>query len=255
MENPWDPELYQEKHSFVWQLSQGLVELLNPQPGEQILDLGCGTGQLTAAIAARGASVIGIDADPAMIAEAQAKFPEIAFQVADARQFRLPKPVDAIFSNAALHWIDEPVAVIDHMVAALQPNGRLVAEFGGKGNMATVIGAIATARNQLGFGPSPARPWYFPSVSEYAGLLEAGGFEVQLARLYDRPTPLEGTEGLLNWLQMFATRFWEDLPSSQVDDLLAKVIQLTSSRLYRQNRWWADYRRLQVVAYKRLPST
>lgn len=253
MQNSWNPYLYQEKHSFVWQLSQGLVDVLAPQPGEKILDLGCGTGELTQAIAARGAQVIGIDADPAMIAAARERFPQLAFQVADARQFTLPDPVDALFSNAALHWIAEPVAVIERMAAALKPGGRLVVEFGGRGNMKTVLAAIATARTQLGLGPSNAIPWYFPAVGEYASLLEQHGFEVQLARLYDRPTQLEGEDGLLKWLQMFATRFWADLPSHQIPTLLTQVQDIARPTLYRQGRWWADYRRIQVVAW-RLPS-
>lgn len=251
MENPWNPDLYQEKHSFVWQLSQGLVDLLEPQPGEWILDLGCGTGQLTQAIAERGAMVIGIDADPAMIAEAKQQSPHLTFEVADARQFTLADPVDAIFSNATLHWVDDPVAAIQHMAAALKPGGRLVAEFGGKDNMAKVLEAIATARDQLNFGPSPASPWYFPAIGEYASLLEQHGFEVQLARLYDRTTPLEGKDGLLHWLQMFATRFWADLTPQQTAELLPQVLELARSNLYQQDQWWADYRRLQIIARQR----
>lgn len=251
MENPWNPDLYQQKHSFVWQLSQGLVDLLDPQPGERILDLGCGTGQLTEAIAERGATVIGIDADPAMIAEAQQQFPHLTFEVGDARQFTLPTPVDAIFSNATLHWVDDPVAAIQHMAAVLKPGGRLVAEFGGKGNMAMVLAAIATARDQLGFGPSSASPWYFPAIGEYTSLLEQHGFEVQLARLYDRPTPLDGEDGLLHWLEMFATRFWADLTPQQTAKLLTQVVELARSNLYKQGQWWADYRRLQIIACQR----
>lgn len=248
MENPWNPALYQDKHSFVWQLSQGLVELLDPQPGERILDLGCGTGQLTSAIAERGATVIGIDADPAMITEAQQQFPHLSFEVADARQFALAAPVDAIFSNATLHWIAEPMAVIECMATALKPGGRLVAEFGGQGNMATVLAAIATARDQLGFGPSLATSWYFPAIGEYASLLEQQGFEVQLARLYDRPTPLEGENGLYHWLQMFATRFWADLSPPQTTELLTAILALAHPHLYQAGQWYADYRRIQVIA-------
>ncbi|MDB9525506.1 methyltransferase domain-containing protein [Oscillatoria sp. CS-180] len=252
MQNPWDANLYQEKHSFVWQLSDDLLNLLAPQPGEYVLDLGCGTGQLTQKIADQGASVIGIDADPTMIAEAQRQFPQLTFVVADARHFTLPSPADAIFSNAALHWIPEQTDVAARMIAALKPGGRLVAEFGGYGNIATVLAAIAQARQALDLGSFPASPWYFPSISAYTGLLEEQGFEVQFARLYDRPTPLQGEDGLLNWLQMFATRFWADLSSQQVQDLLPKVVAIARPDLYKDNQWWADYRRIQVIAYKSL---
>lgn len=250
MNNVWNPELYQDKHSFVWQLSQELLALLDPQPGDRVLDLGCGTGQLTQAIADRGAQVVGIDADPAMVAAARQQFPQLTFIVADARQFELAEPVDAIFSNATLHWITEPSLVIARMAAALKPGGRLVLEFGGKGNMAQVLAAIAAARHRLNAGPSPAALWYFPSVGEYASLLEADGFEVAMARLYDRPTPLSGESGLIDWLQMFARRFWEDLPNEDYSQFLSQVEAIARPHLYQNGQWLADYRRIQLVAYK-----
>lgn len=250
MNQTWQTDLYQDNHSFVWQLGQGVVDLLDPQLGEHILDLGCGTGQLTQAIAERGATVIGLDADPAMIAEAQKNFPALTFAVADARTFALANPVDAIFSNAVFHWIDDPTAVAVCMWAALRPGGRLVVEFGGKCNMATVLAAIAAARTTLGYGAAPDSPWYFPTVGEYTSLLEQQGFEVQFASLRDRPTPLEGNSGLMNWLQMFAGQFWADLPPEQQEQLLKTIEEKAKSKLYREGQWWADYRRIRVLARK-----
>ena len=250
MNQTWQTDLYQDNHSFVWQLGQGVVDLLNPQPGERVLDLGCGTGQLSQIIADRGATVIGLDADSAMIAEAQKNFPALTFVVADAREFSLAEPVDAIFSNAAFHWIDDPAAVATCMWAALKPTGRLAVEFGGKGNMATVLAAIASARAAHGYGAIPASPWYFPSVGEYTSLLEQQGFEVQFASLRDRPTPLEGDSGLVNWLHMFAGQFWADFPSEQQPQLLKTIAANVQPELYRQGQWWADYRRIRVLARK-----
>src|SRR5579862_2294897 len=110
--NTWDAQHYQSKFGFVWQLGEGLIDLLDPQPGERILDLGCGAGQLTAKIAGRGAAMIGIDSSPEMIAQARSNFPAIDFRVADATAFELPEPVDAVFSNAVLHWIHNQRAAI-----------------------------------------------------------------------------------------------------------------------------------------------
>ncbi|MGD1906384.1 MAG: class I SAM-dependent methyltransferase [Leptolyngbyaceae cyanobacterium] len=251
MENTWDTDLYRQ-HSFVWQLGQGVIELLDPQPGERILDLGCGTGQLTAEIAAKGAVVTGIDADAAMVAQAQQHYPEIDFSVADARTFTLPEPIDAVFSNATLHWVNEAEAAISQIWATLKPGGRFAAEFGGKGNMAQVLAALASARTALGYGPSTAIPWYFPSVGEYATLLEKQGFEVQLARLFDRPTPLTGESGMVDWLQMFAGRFLADIPIEAHPDLLKAIEAKLRSRLYQDKQWIADYRRIRVLAVKRL---
>jgi trans-aconitate 2-methyltransferase len=250
MENTWNPDLYQQQHSFVWQLGQGLIDLLDPQSGEHILDLGCGTGQLTAAISAQGATITGIDADAAMVAQAQQQYPQIDFAVADAQAFTLPEPVDAVFSNATLHWVHEAEAAIAQIWAALKPEGRLAAEFGGKGNMAQVLAALEQARITLGYGSSQAVPWYFPSVGEYATLLEQQGFEVRLATLFDRPTPLIGETGLVDWLRMFAGRFLSDIPAEAHADLLQKIESKLRSRLYQEGQWIADYRRIRVLAVK-----
>ncbi|NER81829.1 MAG: methyltransferase domain-containing protein [Leptolyngbya sp. SIO1D8] len=250
MNQAWQPNFYQDKHSFVWQLGQGVLDLLNPRPGEHILDLGCGTGQLTQAIADRGATVIGLDADPAMISTAQQNFPSISFSVADAREFSLATPVDAIFSNAVFHWIPEQTAVIARLWAALKPGGRLAVEFGGKGNMAGVITAIAAARDTLGYGAASASAWYFPTISEYTSLLEHQGFEVTFASLFDRPTPLNGEAGLTNWLHMFGRKFLTDLSPEQQAELLRETEDKARPKLYEGGQWWADYRRIRVLAHK-----
>jgi trans-aconitate 2-methyltransferase len=248
----WNSQLYQDKHAFVWQLGSDLVDWLNPLPGERILDLGCGTGQLTQAIAARGAVVQGIDPDAAMVTQAQHNAPEIPFSIADARSFEIEYPVDAVFSNAVLHWIaasDQP-AVAQRIWLALKPGGRWVTEFGGQGNMAQVLTALAAARQALAYGPSPAAPWYFPSIGTYGAVLEAQGFEIQGATLRDRPTPLVGEEGLVNWLRMFAGRFFDDLSPDQQQRLFQRIQDHLRPHLYRQGQWIADYRRLRVCAIK-----
>lgn len=250
MNQTWDTDLYQDAHAFAWQLGQDLIDLLNPQPGEHILDLGCGTGQLTAAIAARGARVQGIDADPAMVAQAQINTPHLTFSTADACTFTLAEPVDAIFSNAVLHWIPTADQVVAQVWAALKPSGRFIAEFGGKGNMGQVLTALAAGRMALGYGPSSATPWYFPSIGEYAQVLEAQGFELQFATLRDRPTPLEGDLGLVNWLTMFAKRFLCDLSPDQQETLFRQMETQLRPQLYQQGQWFADYRRIRILAVK-----
>lgn len=250
MQQIWNPDLYQDKHNFVWRNAQGLVELLAPQPGETVVDLGCGTGHLTHAIAASGASVLGIDADSAMVRTAQQQFPDLAFRVDDARTFRLADTVDAVFSNATLHWVAEADRAIARIGAALKPGGRFVAEFGGHGNVATILRAIHTARQQLGMPPSSAAPWFFPTIGDYATRLERQGFEVQFATLRDRPTPLEGDNGLENWLRMFAGRFFADLNEAEQADCVAAAIAIARPVLHHNGQWFADYRRIRLVAIK-----
>ena len=168
-ENAWNTSLYESKHAFVWQYGESLLELLSPLPGERILDLGCGTGQLTEKIAIAGAEVIGIDSAPAMIEKAQQNYPQLQFDVADARDFHFSQPFDAIFSNAVLHWISESEAVISCIHKALKSGGRFVAEFGGKGNIKAIATTLTDTLKDLGYSvPLTANSWYFPSISEYS---------------------------------------------------------------------------------------
>ena len=239
----WNAADYQGKFSYVWESAGSLLEQLNPQKGDRILDLGCGTGQLTDKIAKSDASVIGLDSDPAMIEQAKANYPAIAFQVADAADFQLENPVDAVFSNAALHWVTKSQAAAHCIAKALKPGGRFVAELGGKGNVQTIIAALENVS-----GRDNLNPWYFPSVAEYAAVLESVGLEVTYASLFDRPTPL-GEAGLSGWLEMFSQRFFSDLSEQEWSDIV-KGVEREASQLYQEDKCIADYRRLRVFARK-----
>jgi trans-aconitate methyltransferase len=249
----WDAALYDDRHAFVHRMADGLVDLLAPRLGERILDLGCGTGPLAKQIADAGADPLGVDASPAMVAKARSAYPDLRFEVADATTMAFPRPFDAIFSNAVLHWVRPPAAAIERMVAALLPGGRLVLEMGGRGNVAAVLAAAAAAGRDVGLDLSAALDVnYFPSVGEYAGLLEAGGFEVELAMLFDRPTPLEGgTSGLRDWLRMFRPGAVEAVPESDGDRFFDAADRHARDQLFHDGRWFADYRRLRVRARRR----
>ena len=227
----WDPARYEGSHSFVWEYGADLVSLLAPQPGERILDAGCGTGHLAAQIAGSGAEVLGIDASPAMIAQARQNFPKLRFQLADLREFRADELFDAVFSNAALHWISEADRAAAAISAALRTGGRLVLEMGARGNIALISAAVETRIQN-----------YFPSIGEYAAMLERHGLEVLNAVVFDRPTELAGGDrGLRDWIAMFRpdnTRAIED------------VERELRPALWRDGKWFADYRRLRVVARK-----
>lgn len=251
-QNCWDAALYENKHSFVWQYGENLIELLSPQPGESILDLGCGTGQLTQQIATAGVEVIGIDYATSMLDQAQKNYPNLRFIVADARKLEFSQQFDAVFSNAVLHWIKEPhQEVIKCIWKALKPGGRFVAEFGGKGNVQAITEALHNAISAIDPYLQPTRnPWYFPSVGEYTTLLEQHGFCVTYATLFERPTPLEGEAGLANWIQMFASHLLSGIPSDKQVEIIRDVEQCLRSRLYRDGVWFVDYKRIRVMAIK-----
>jgi trans-aconitate methyltransferase len=246
--NAWDATRYQDQHSFVWRFGASLLDSLGPQPGERILDVGCGTGQLTAEIARSGAAVTGLDSSPEMLAEARKNYPDITFVPGDAASFRFPGPFDAVFSNAVLHWVKDAEGAIRSIAQAVRPGGRFIAEFGGKGNIASVQAALRTV-----FGPdADARsPWYYPSIGEYAPLLERHGFEVGNASLFDRPTPLEGEDGLANWLRMFTGTYLRPLAPERADEVVRRLVEHLRPALYRNGIWTVDYRRLRVACVRR----
>ncbi|MDA1189223.1 MAG: methyltransferase domain-containing protein [Chloroflexi bacterium] len=245
----WDAHLYDAKHAFVWKYGAGLVEMLAPKAGERILDIGCGTGHLTAQIAEADAEVTGIDSGPDMIAQARRGYPALQFEVADATKLRYEDEFDAVFSNAALHWMKPPEHAVTGMWRALRPGGRLVAEFGGRGNVQTIAGSLGAAIESVGV--KWRSPWYFPSAEEYTNLLTKQGFEVKHAALTERPTHLEGgADGLRLWLQMFGGVFFEGLSEEQRTAVTMRVEEELRPVLFRDGIWVADYVRLRVVALK-----
>lgn len=245
----WNANLYDSKHAFVFAFGQGLVELLDPQSAERILDIGCGTGHLTAKIAESGAVVIGMDSSPTMLAKAQSTYPTLTFEIADARTFAFAEPFDAIFSNAALHWIQDAEAVVTQIAKALKLGGRFVVEFGGKGNVVAIASALQQAFEQVGHTSQVV--WYFPSIDEYASLLEKHGLRVSHAWHFDRPTKLEdGDAGLRHWLAMFAASSLEQLSPQEYETVLNHIEAQLRPTLFCEGDWYADYKRIRLVAVK-----
>jgi SAM-dependent methyltransferase len=243
----WDAARYQDKHSFVWRFGANLRELLAPQPGERILDVGCGTGQLTSEIAGAGAQVTGLDNSAEMLAEARKNFPNLGFVLGDAAGFDFAQPFDAVFSNAVLHWVKNADGAVSSIARALVPGGRFVAEFGGKGNIASVMAAL---RAVLGPSADEQSPWFYPSIGEYSAVLERHGLEVRNASLFDRPTELEGENGMDEWLRMFTQTFLRQFSPERADEIVRQLVENLRPVLYRDGVWTVDYRRLRVVAVR-----
>ncbi len=248
----WNAELYDRKHGFVSQYGTDLLELLQPKPGDRILDLGCGTGYLAQQIATAGAEVIGVDQSVAMITQARQSYPHLTFEVKDGEKLDFLEQFDKVFSNAALHWMKAAEKVIDGIFKSLKPGGLFVAEFGGKGNVQKIIQACYHSIESAGYPVDiTLHPWYFPSISEYTTLLEQRGFEVDFAQLFDRPTPLEdGEKGLRNWIAMFGNRLFSEIPQEAQETILADIEMQLSPQLYQKGTWFADYKRIRVRTQK-----
>jgi trans-aconitate methyltransferase len=250
----WNASLYDNRHDFVSKYGADMVDMLRPGPDENILDLGCGTGDLARQLSETGCTVTGMDASAEMIREAARKYPSIRFVCADARDFSLQETFDGVFSNAALHWIKEEDqdAVLSRVHAHLKPQGRFVAELGARGNVAKLIGAIRQVLMENGHGKHPETGiWYFPSPEAYTALLQQHGFKVEWMTCYERPTELRDTEnGISEWLEMFGASFFQGIPADEKRLLVEQIQDRLYDDLYRGGHWMADYRRLRFEALR-----
>jgi trans-aconitate methyltransferase len=247
--NEWDARRYNTNARFVSDLGAPLLALLAPQPGERILDLGCGDGALTAKLVESGASVLGVDSSSSMVQAARA-FGLDAIE-ADMHSLSLDQSFDVVFTNAVLHWTRDIDAVLTGVRQHLRPGGRFVGEFGGFGNVAAISTAMRGAIATHGFPSSPFA-WYFPTPEEFAQRLERASFRVDSIALIPRPTPLPA--GMQGWLETFALPFLSHLPAESRPSVLETALTLLRSCLQDQSgNWTADYVRLRFVATSLLP--
>jgi trans-aconitate methyltransferase len=241
----WNPATYAQIGSFVPALGAGVLEWLNPQPGERILDLGCGDGQLTARIAASGAEVVGVDASPAMVAGAQSR--GIDARVCAAESLPFAAEFDAVFSNAALHWVRGQDAMLAGVHRALKPGGRFVAEMGGYGNVAAILVAFTAALEKYGFAGREDGVNYYPTPQAYSARLAAHGFQVEEIQLIPRPTPLPS--GMAAWFTTFRSGVVASIPEQSRQAVIDDAVALLKPFLCdEQGNWVGDYVRLRFIA-------
>ncbi|WP_419801758.1 class I SAM-dependent methyltransferase [Mucilaginibacter sp.] len=250
----WNAELYDQKHNFVYKYGANFLETLEVKPGENILDLGCGSGFLTNEIREKGAMVLGVDSSAEMIDQAKRNYPETEFKVADATNLGFDASFTAVFSNAVLHWIkvkDQP-KMIDAVFRTLKPGGRFVAEMGGKGNVGLMISTLRNILDQYGYKQQSEMDYlFFPSVGEYASMLEKAGFRVIYAAHFDRETLLQDqAEGVKKWIMMFAPDFFTGIKEAQQPEILQELTQQLEPYYQRDGEWYADYKRLRFIAIK-----
>lgn len=247
MAQEWDPQAYGREGAFVHGLAGGVVEWLNAKAGERILDLGCGDGQLTARIASSGAVVTGVDASKAMVEAARGR----GVAVEEGTAERLPCPdgiFDAVFSNAALHWVRDQDAMMREVRRVLKAGGRFVAEMGGHGNIAAIRVALMAVLERHGFGDREDGVNYYPTAEAYRRRLEGYGFSVERMELIPRPTPLaEG--GMREWLRTFRRGVLDGLPAGLRGPVIEETCALLAPALRDEGgRWIADYVRLRFAA-------
>lgn len=246
MTRDWSAAGYAANARFVADLGTDVLALLAPRAGERILDLGCGDGALTVKLVAAGASVVGVDGAPDMVRAACAL--GLDARVVDGQRLEFGPEFDAVFSNAALHWMPDGAAVIAGVFRALKPGGRFVGEFGGHGNIAAIVTALNAAMSARGLDAGKLRRWY-PTAERYAAMLRDGGFDVQSAAIIPRPTRLP--TGIEGWLATFAAPLLPDLPVLDRAALMEEVASLLAPALRTDTgEWIADYVRLRFRATK-----
>lgn len=243
----WNANQYLNHASFVPELGNPILELLAPTPNETILDLGCGEGRLTEKIAETGAKVYGIDNSESMIKVARRRGLDV--DVMSGENLKLQQEFDAVFSNAALHWMTDYSAVINSVYQYLKPNGRFVGEFGGEGNIASLLNVMEDLfQKHQDFGQFK-NPWFFPSADFYQTALETTGFQVHYLELIPRPTLLKS--GVKEWLKIFAVSITQSLNQEQKNKFYQEAEELLKPILYNEKEGWiADYVRLRFVASK-----
>src|ERR1700722_8846655 len=238
MQQTWDASQYADNGRFVALLAESLVEALNPKAGERILDLGCGDGYLTQRLAASGAIVVGVDTSPQMVAAAKERGGDARCVSGEALPF--DRQFDAVFSNAALHWMRDQDAVFQGVHRALKPGGRFVAECGGQGNIAAIRVALLAVLTPRGISPERVESNRFFSPAEYRARLQSHGFLVDEISLTPRPTPLPS--GMAGWLETFRSSMLALLPAAERPDAIEQIVALLKPVLCDQEgNWVADY--------------
>jgi trans-aconitate methyltransferase len=244
----WNAHGYTKDFQFVHQYGEDVLNLLEIEKGMKILDPGCGNGALTKKMTDMGADVIGMDASKDMLEVAKSNYPELMFIPDDAVGFALNEPVDAVFSNAVFHWIDNQDELLESISNGLKMNGYLVCEFGGYGCAETIHSALQKAfeKKRLSY----KRTFYFPTIGEYTPILERHGLKVVYAILFDRKTALMGEDGMKDWIEMFVTQPFQNLDKTLTDKIITEAVQDLKPLLYEDGIWYADYVRIRLKAQK-----
>lgn len=244
----WNSALYDKQHDFVAEYGKGLLEFVPKNDEQAILDLGCGTGVLTARLADLCNRAVGVDSSQSMIEKAKKQFNNIEFMVCDALALPFENEFDVVFSNAVFHWISDHDMLLKSIRKVLKPQGLLICEFGAKGNIAAIENAFTKACNSLGYGYEPK--FNFPMAEDFGKLLENNGFVIDRIYDYDRPTVLkDGEKGLVNWMKQFYASELAAMPEKIQAMVYEKVEELTRGILWNGEEWVADYQRLRVIAH------
>lgn len=247
----WNADKYTKDFSYVHQYGADVMDLLVLEKNMRILDLGCGNGTLTKQLSDKGLQAVGMDASEDMLKIAKQQYPELTFLIGNAVNFSVEQPFDAVFSNAVFHWIDMKLhpSMLKSVNKALKPKGQFVFEFGGHGNCMQIHKAMSAGFEKIGIVYN--MNFCFPTIGEYAPLLEQAGFKIEYASLFDRPTELKGENGLEDWINMFLKFELSKIADKETRaEVIKSAIKSLRADLYAHGKWYADYVRIRMRAVK-----
>ena len=243
----WQAKDYALHANYVSALADEVMRDLAPQAGESILDLGCGDGTLGALMLQQGAKVFGIDSSANLVAAARAR--GVDARVTDAQNIQFEDKFDAVFSNAALHWMPRQQELIARVFRALKSGGRFVVEMGGEGNIALIRRVLTEILAEYGIDFAMRDPWIFPAPDEQRKRLEQTGFKVIKCHLRSRPTPLP--TDVRGWFDTYCNEIFSDLSNSDRADVIDSMVGCLRQQICgAKGIWTVDYVRLNFVAMK-----
>lgn len=243
----WNPETYNRSARFIIEFGKPVIQLLNPQAGERILDLGCGTGILARELMDKGCEVVGLDSSAEMVEAA--KSIGVDARLIEGVEFESQRKFEAVISNAAIHWMPDKYLVVRKVWQALKSGGRFAAECGGDGCLRIVREGMKIALGKRGIDYKARNPWKFCEYSEFSEILKAQGFKIEYIARIDKPTELsEG--GLREWLKIFATSHTEGFTDEEKEAFYDEVEAYCKPMLFKDGKWYVDYVRLRFLAVK-----
>lgn len=243
----WNAETYEQNARFVGQLADEAVSLLCPRPGERILDLGCGDGYLTAQIASYGSELVGMDFSGPLVAAARQRGLDV--RLGNGEELQFDNEFDAVFSNAAMHWMLRAQDTADGVFKALKPGGRFVGEFAGAGNAKIIRREVHAALERRGIDANAVDPWYLPNEGEYRHVLAQSGFRVEYIKWFERPVALDYP--VAAWIRTFGSPYIKALGNCDEETFLDEVSSRLRPELFgNDGKWIVDYTRVRFKALK-----
>ncbi|MFS3930297.1 class I SAM-dependent methyltransferase [Priestia flexa] len=237
--------------SFISSFGGNVMNVLSPQAGENILEIGSGNGYMANQLSSLGVNITGIDSSENMVEQSQHHYPHLQFMHVNALDLDYEDQFDAVFSKNTLHLIHPPSVVIKNIYRALRLQGRFVTEFNGKNHLYPVFNEVMRQLAVFNIISSDfSLPFYFPSIGEYTSLLEQHEFHVQSAIYFTHPLVLQHEDGLRNWLDTHASSLFKNITAETKQIIFNRVEDRLQETFFKHDEWYLPAASIRVQAVK-----